>query len=466
MARKENDLTCFALTQQLEHEHWAWGAAQPQPLDDAKAGNVGPLLGQVVTRLQAAGMVVAEAHAIIHDQDDREVWSESECALVIERKALHVHMAVKFEAKKGGTLDKIAEAVGLAPQYIEKAGKGRYGWDNLMSYLVHAKDEDKHQYSPDAVQSYVTNGAKPYKAYAMEHKADWEKGRAAKTRAKAEASIDDLEAKILEGQVTKSQIILTDQYYSIYARYKRRCDDAFEIYGERRAYKTIQALQDGDFKLTVFFITGQAGAGKTRFSKRFVDAIADYSAKGGGDRWRICQTAATNPLDDYTGEEILFMDDVRGGSLSASDWLKLLDPYNISPGSARYHNKVPACRCIVITSSKEPLEFFYYAKQIGGDRSEALDQFMRRIQSTVRVIHADEFTEYRIADSQRTEPRMVPAPGNAGIMVRLSYGFGEEQRMDEAAALAYLIGKVDENSDLVEKGRLADEAAEAAAAED
>lgn len=463
MARKSNDLRCCALTQQLDPAYWAWGAAQPQPLDEARAGNVSPLLGQVVARLTAAAMAVTEAYAILHDEDDREVWSESECALVIERKALHVHMAIKFEDGKGGTTEKIAKAVGLEPQYIEKAGKGRYGWDNLLSYLIHAKDEDKHQYSPDAV---VSINSKSYKVYAMEHRADWEKGRAAKTRAKAEESIDDLEAKILEGQVTKSQIILTDQYYAIYARYKRRCDDAFEIYGERRAYKTIQALQDGDFKLTVFFITGQAGAGKTRFSKRFVDAIADYSTRNGGDRWRICQTAATNPLDDYTGEEILFMDDVRGGSLSASDWLKLLDPYNISPGSARYHNKVPACRCIVITSSKEPLEFFYYAKQIGGDRSEALDQFMRRIQSTVRVIHADEFTEYRIADSQRTEPHMVPAPGNAGIMVRLSYGFGEEQRMDEAAALAYLIGKVDENSDLVEKGRLADEAAEAAAAED
>ena len=410
MARKEAALGCFALAQQLEKEYWSDGDAVA--VDAARDGNLEPLLGAVVTRLFGAGMKVAEAHAIVHDQDDREVWNESECALVVERKALHVHMAVKFEPKEGGTLAAIAKAVGLEPQYIEKAGKGRYGWDNLMSYLIHAKDEDKHQYSPDAV--------------------------------------------------------VKDQYSSIYARYKRRCDDAFEIYGERRAYKTIQALQDGDFKLTVFFITGQAGAGKTRFSKRFVDAIADYSEQGGGDRWRICQTAATNPLDDYTGEEILFMDDVRGGSLSASDWLKLLDPYNISPGSARYHNKLPACRCIVITSSKEPLEFFYYAKQIGGDRSEALDQFMRRIQSTVRVIHADEFTgtEYRIADSQRTEPRMVPAPGSSGLMVRLSYGFGEEQRMDEAAALAYLIGKVDENSGLVEKGRLADEAAEAAAAEE
>ena len=149
MARKEAALGCFALAQQLEKEYWSDGDAVA--VDAARDGNLEPLLGAVVTRLFGAGMKVAEAHAIVHDQDDREVWNESECALVVERKALHVHMAVKFEPKEGGTLAAIAKAVGLEPQYIEKAGKGRYGWDNLMSYLIHAKDEDKHQYSPDAV---------------------------------------------------------------------------------------------------------------------------------------------------------------------------------------------------------------------------------------------------------------------------------------------------------------------------
>ncbi len=29
--------------------------------------------------------------------------------------------------------------------------------------------------------------------------------------------------------------------------------------------------------------------------------------------YKVCRTAATNMFDDYKGEEILFMDDVRGG---------------------------------------------------------------------------------------------------------------------------------------------------------
>lgn len=466
MARKAADLNCFALTQFLKREYWAWEWTQEE-LDAwaaAEAGDVGPLVKVIGLKLCKAGMPFQEAHGIMHDKDTRLVWDELECREIIQSKDKHVHMAVKFGKGQGGTLEKIAQAVGVEPQYIEKAGRGRYGYDNLLSYLIHAKDEDKYPYKAQEVKSLVAAGGKSYMDHYTEAKAEWEKGRAAKTRQRAEASIDDLEVKILSGEVTKSQVILTDQYYDIYARYKRRCDDAFEIYGERRAYKTIQALQDGDFKLTVFFVMGQAGAGKTRFTRAFVDLLARVSAeKNGGEAWRICQTAATNPLDDYNGEEILFMDDVRGGSLSASDWLKLLDPYNISPASARYHNKVPACRCIVITSSKEPLEFFYYCKQIGGDRSEALDQFMRRIQSTVQVIRADEWTapEYRISDGQRTAGRLLEVPGTGGVKVNLSYGFGQERTMGEEEALAYLLGKVEQNSDLVAK--LQDEAGEAAA---
>lgn len=446
MARKEAALRCFALAQMLDDDVWNWTSKEKEALADARAtGHIDKVMAVITSRLMAAGMDVSEAHGILHNEDVREVWDETSCALVVERKNDHIHAAFRFKDGKGGTLDKIAEVIGLKQQYIEKAGRGKFGWDNLMSYLIHAKDEDKHPYSPDAV---VSMGAS-YKDYYKLHKADWDRGRAKKTVARASEGIEELEEMILSGQVTKSQIVLTDRYYAIYCHYKRRCDDAFEIYGERRAYKTIQALQAGEFKLSVFFITGQAGAGKTRFAKSFADTLVRKSAQE-GEAWRLCQTAATNPMDDYQGEEILLMDDVRGGSLSASDWLKLLDPYNISPASARYRNKVPACRCIIITSSKEPLEFFYYCKQIGGDRSEALDQFMRRIQSTVQVIRADEWTapEYMIADSKRTSPKMLGVPGT-DAKVTLSYGFGDEKKMDEAGALEYLAGVVERNSNLV-----------------
>ena len=131
------------------------------------------------------------------------------------------------------------------------------------------------------------------------------------------------------------------------------------------------------------------------------------------------------------------MDDVRGSALSASDWLKLLDPYNASPASARYKNKTPACRAIVITSTKDPVEFFYYCKQMGGgDRSEALDQFMRRIQMLTHVIKADDFIDARVqlGGQKKGEEYQRIMDGHP---VALTYGFDygdKDYSADEALA--------------------------------
>ena len=139
------------------------------------------------------------------------------------------------------------------------------------------------------------------------------------------------------------------------------------------------------------------------------------------------------------------MDDVRGSALSASDWLKLLDPYNASPASARYKNKTPACRAIVITSTKDPVEFFYYCKQMGGgDRSEALDQFMRRIQMLTHVIKADDFSEARVRLGEQEQcDRYLKTVGDTDdgyrypAKVELSYRFdygSDDYSTDEAVS--------------------------------
>ena len=73
------------------------------------------------------------------------------------------------------------------------------------------------------------------------------------------------------------------------------------------------------------------------------------------------------------------MDDFRGGEMSASEWLRLLDPYHASPAPARYKNKpAVAPLAIIITSSKSFEEFFW---DTGGKRStdEAMGQFIRRL---------------------------------------------------------------------------------------
>ncbi|MGH2162019.1 Rep family protein, partial [Enterococcus faecalis] len=73
---------------------------------------------------------------------------------------------------------------------------------------------------------------------------------------------------------------------------------------------------------------------------------------------------------------------IKGDSLTVSDWLKLLDPYMISPISARYHNKMGSAKVIIITNTKEPLTFF---EQVKGNIGEDLGQFIRRIDYLVEI---------------------------------------------------------------------------------
>lgn len=445
---RENALTSFSFVQQLDPALFPrWSDEELGAVDEAGKGRPEALLKVLTDKLAKAQMTIREAHIIVHDKDEREVWDEVRLQSVMQLKAVHCHFVAKAE-DKFGTMQQIANALEVPVQYIEKTRKGRYAYDNLLSYLIHAKDIDKYQYLPTDVFSVVNQGGRSYLDYYNERIADWIKARAKKIKKMADEGIDDLEQKILNGEVTIQQICLSDELYPIYARYKRRCDDAFSVYGERRAWKTLQALQDGEFKLGVFYIMGEPGAGKTRLAKRFVAALIEQSEEWTEDQWRVCQTAATNPMDEYRGEEILLMDDVRGSAMSASDWLKLMDPYNMSPASARYHNKMPACRVVIITSTKDPIEFFYYCKNMGGgDRSEALDQFMRRIQSLTRVIKAEDFSETRarIASASTAAPYTVAIP-DGNVSVSLSYRFdfdGDDLTPDQA--VEKLVGIVADN---------------------
>ncbi len=473
---KENPITTIQLTQQLDEAYW-WNYGVPtddemRPLRDAiqasiDTGNVRPVGNYlVVERLNRYRLPVTNysipvecVHAILHDKDTREVWSEALCQYVVETKPPHIHMIIRLRRGSGAPniyLNDIARALNVEPQYLEKPKAGKYGYDNMLSYLIHIKNRDKYQYDPKLVSSYVvqrddgTAETPLYCTIYAERRAEWEKGCAKVDKQRAVENIDTLESKILRGEVSKSQVVLTDEYYEVYSRYCRRCEDAFHVYGERRAYKTIEALQRGEYKLSVLFVTGQAGSGKTRMAKELCNRLIEDS-RSRDDTWRLCSTASTNPMDDYNGEEILLMDDVRGSAMTASDWLKLLDPYNTSPASARYRNKQPACRVIVITSTKEPIEFFSYCKQIGGgDRSEALDQFMRRIQCLTRVIKADRYedaTAY-IGDSKQVDSysRQVSSTD----YVQLSYSFDDGSEYGIKDAVEHLAVKVAENNDLLD----------------
>lgn len=394
--KKQANLSCVMLVQQLEPEFWiGWDDVI---IEEAHNGNIRPLIEELVKRFEKDGCEVNEAYGILHDKDLISVWNQDEMKNVEELKAKHVHILIKFG--KGDTLNSLAVKAGVAPQYLEKAKSGRYGYDNLLSYLVHAKDQDKHQYFPDEV---VTVSGEEYTSVYNRRMETWVRGRATKEAKATDLSVDYLVSEILAGKLTKSQVLLTNEFYRVYALHKRKINDAFDTAGESKSYQTIADLDAGNFKKTTLFIMAESGAGKTVLSKKIISILQSVALKKMEQRWDYCLTASNNAFDEYNGQDIIFLDDIRGDSLSVSDWLKLLDPYTISPISARYHNKMGSAKAIIITSTKTPSEFFSIAK---GNFHEDLGQFFRRIDLLINI----EDDKFHLSKSEKAPPASTQFP--------------------------------------------------------
>lgn len=457
MARTESQLKVTMITQQLVPEFWE--RHPPEVVELVKQAHAASEIEDDVTRLGelarctlALGTHLVESlsplsevesgHAIIHDRDTQEVWDELRGELVTRFKVPHLHLVV-YLGGKGATLTQISDAVKFPPAHVEKVKGSPHALLNLQSYLVHAKDGAKAQYQPAQV---ATIAGRSYDAIYGENIEKWMRGRAVKVAkdAKSAESVDDLIAKCLRGEVRKPQILLTDELFEVYARNKRVIDEAIDTFGQRRAMKAAQKLREGQFKTRVLYVTGPPGAGKSRFSRHLVDATISMAADA-GERWEMYKGASSNPLDNYAGEEVILLDDLRPGAMLADDWLHLLDPESADAASARYKNKENiAPRLIVVTAFADPLDFFFFTKSRGGI-DEAMDQFMRRLAMVCRVLSAEEIPGvYRfhvdLIGKRQPYTRTVETAKGTSSMVNLNYGMVARGRTNsDEAVIDYLL---------------------------
>ncbi|EGX30459.1 MULTISPECIES: Rep family protein [Streptococcus] len=435
MSKKEAKLSCIMIAQQLEPKYWhGW---DENLINSVKNGELTPLLEEVVNRVSEIAMV-SDAYAIIHDKDVNEIYDLETHTIKTEPENVHVHILLKFS--KGATLISLALQLGIESQYIEKAKSGRYAFDNFLAYLIHAKDSEKFQYDPNEV---TTLHGKNYLDVVTERYKSWKKGRAKKDISKSNTSLDDIYLQILNQQISKQEILSDPKLQIIYALNKTKINEAFMTLGEIKSNATKLALENGEFKKSIIFITGKSGLGKSRFAKTFVKELISL-ANINNYCWSDVVTAGTNIFDEINGEEILLLDDVRGDSLTASDWLKLLDPYNISPISARYHNRMGSARVIIITSTKHPLEFFFHTK---GNEKEDLSQYIRRIDSLVTLYRETpkSSVEYLQSSSESVANRIVKVP-STDVEVSLIYDFKHNGKMSKEELLEFLLAQVSLNN--------------------
>lgn len=398
MSKQSNNPTLIGLTQQLKPELWSWADdLQNATALDCDALSLGTYL---VERLESFGCKVEAAYAIIHDKDEQDRWNEVTHRYDRVPKERHIHAIFRFaDRKSSASLEQLAGFLGVEPQYVEKPKAGRYAFDNMLAYLVHAKYRDKYQYPAEEV---ATLRGKNYMDIHAERREVWARGAATIKTKNANESADYLRDLILEGSVSKEQVMLTDDLFTVYSRHKNMMDEAFGAYGQRRAYQAAAKLRQGDFHTTVFFVWGESGAGKTYFARRFMEATLQRASQC-GETWRVYRAATANPLDDWHGEEVIFLDDLRGSAMEANDWLLLLDPYNASPARARYANKQEvAPRLIVLTATVPPDQYFFYTRN-KGNVDEALDQFIRRLAATVKVWQVDGERYFSVSPVGRLE---------------------------------------------------------------
>ncbi len=267
---------------------------------------------------------VAEWAYIIHDKD--------------VDVAPHLHLMVKL-ANSDMTPQTVCKWFNDEPQYINiKQSR----WGSKLSYLCHRtpNDGNKYQYDPADV---VANFDYPARLTSITESVARKMG------------LDDILEDINRGKIREYN--LTDFVdVHTFSKNKTVIINALEYY--RRAVMT-----NPDRNINVIMISGPAGCGKTTLAKQY--------CKNNG--WRYCVSSSSNdPMQDYKGEPVLILDDLRHDAFKYHDFLKLLDNHTKSSTASRYSNKAFIGETIIITSP-DKLWFWY------PNTDESKQQLYRRI---------------------------------------------------------------------------------------
>lgn len=305
---------------------------------------------------------------IIHDQETDGQG---------QPKEPDIHAMMSFENAR--YCSSIAKKLGDKPQYVQAwSGDANNGYAYLVHATTKARKEGKHQYDPAGVKANFD-----FPALISEIGAE-----IAQAKAEHQGSTDvkmmlDL---LYAGAVTKDEIEkqLTG---SQYAKFHRQIEavEAKRLINEAEKWRA--EMRKKGAKITVLWITGPAGAGKTSLAK-------DYAAKKGQPYF--ITGSSRDIFQNYAGEHTLIIDELRPKMLTYSDLLRITDPHGIDNQvmmPCRYNDKALACDLIIITTPFTPSQFYYYQTpshltthgRVIDDSPDAPDQLYRRITVTIEM---------------------------------------------------------------------------------
>lgn len=299
---------------------------------------------------------------IIHDKDIDDNGKPEEP---------HVHAMLSFENAR--SLNNVASLLNDKPQYIEawtrKEGNG-------FAYLVHAtkKAQNKHQYDTSEVTANFDYAEELLKISAEVAKS--------KRGTKVQLLLDAL----YEGTISKSEVEerLTG---SQYGRYHRQIESIWSKRLKNLAEQWKKDMIEHGKQITVIWIYGASGVGKTRLAKEYAkNAHQDYYFSG----------SSRDIFQNYAGQHTLILDELRPESITYGDLLKITTPFGAEEqimAPSRYSDKSLACDLIIITTPFSPLSFYRkifgyeisYPNSINGNNEDSFEQLLRRLTLVIGI---------------------------------------------------------------------------------
>lgn len=211
---------------------------------------------------------------------------------------------------------------------------------NCVQYLVHMNDLSKTQYNFDEIITNDNNINKYRYQSAINQL----------------LRLDDFIHKIEIGEIREYNLTKSIPV-EIFTNYKNKILNALEYYRRK-------VMTDKDRNINVMIFSGDTGTYKTTYAKQY----AKNTNKS------ICISSSSNdPMQDYMGEDILVLDDLRDTDFKFHDLLKVLDNHTKSTVSSRYSNKAFIGDTIIITTS-QPISEWYF-----NEKKEDKEQLYRRI---------------------------------------------------------------------------------------
>lgn len=281
---------------------------------------------------------------------------------------------------------------GLKSNSCEKI-KSRFFFGYLL-YLIHHNQGNKTEISPDKI--------------IMNFEVDWDK---LIKKSDDNARFDSYLASLARGEKSEHDLY-ADFDEDILMKHQREINSALVVRSKK------MAIKKGDKDMDVVYITGDARCGKSYFAKKLCEiSKMSYYDSSNGD----------HPFDDYMGEDVVILNDIRPSNFKFSELLKILDNHMSSRVSARYHNIDLNCKVIYLTTCT-PIEDFY--KELKADVKEASEQLTGRIKWLYEV-HKETIDIKALLSDNKTYKfvKTIPNP----ILLEDWYGKSVEEQKSVAS---------------------------------